>query len=226
MSGHGGIPGMGMGMGGMFGGDDSGDAFGSRTSRSRAAAAQRKAAPIQHDLNVSLEDLFTGSTKRVRITKKVTDASGRTTQVAATKEISIKPGWKDGTKITYEREGDEAPGVIPADIIFVIKGSPHPVFTRDGDDLNAIVDVSLEDAMRGVNTSIKTLDNRTLPIREKSVTPQTVKVFHGEGMMNNKVSFRCLRSLPFLTLALLPVEAKRGFDYSVQYYIPRLNTRR
>ena len=42
---------------------------------------------------------------------------------------------KDGTKITFEREGDEAPGTIPADIVFVVQTKPHPIFTREGDDL-------------------------------------------------------------------------------------------
>ncbi len=30
------------------------------------------------------------------------------------KTITIKPGWKDGTRITYEEEGDEQPGMRPA----------------------------------------------------------------------------------------------------------------
>jgi DnaJ family protein B protein 4 len=183
--GHGsgmGMPGMGMG-GSMFGGDDGGGPFG----RTRAAPPQEKAPPVQHDLKVTLEDLYKGTVKKVRITKKVIDASsGKSLQVAVTKEISIKPGWKDGTKITYEREGDERPGVIPADIVFVLRETPHPVFTRDGDDLKATIDVSLEDAMRGVNASIKTLDNRTISIVESYVSPQTVKTIRGEGMMNNK----------------------------------------
>ena len=44
-------------------------------------------------------------------------------------------GWKDGTKITFEGEGDEASGVLPADIIFVVKTRPHDRFTREGDNL-------------------------------------------------------------------------------------------
>ena len=180
-----GMGGMGMG-GGMFGGDDGGGGF-SRARHAPATQAQEKAPPIQHDLKVSLDDLYTGAVKKVRITKKVTDASsGKSSQVAVTKEISIKPGWKDGTKITYEREGDERPGVIPADIIFVLREIPHPVFTRDGNDLKVAIDVSLEDAMRGVNTSLKSLDNRTISIVEPHVSPQTAKIIRGEGMMNTK----------------------------------------
>jgi DnaJ family protein B protein 4 len=197
-AGGGGMGGGGMdmgGMGGMFGGGGMGGMNGmdqgqGRATRPRPAAAQRKAAPIQHDLKVSLEDLYNGGLKKVRITKKVTDASGRSSQIAVEKEIQIKAGWKDGTKITYEREGDESPGVIPADIIFVIVCKPHPVFTREGDDLHAVLDVPLEDAMRGVSTSVKTLDGRSIAVREPFATPQTVKIISGEGMMNNKTKQR------------------------------------
>lgn len=37
-----------------------------------------------------------------------------------------RKGWKTGTKITYEKEGDELPGVVPADIVFILNIKPHP----------------------------------------------------------------------------------------------------
>lgn len=49
----------------------------------------------------------------------------------------MKAGWKDGTKITFEREGDElGPGAMAADVVFTIKTKPHDRFTREGDDLH------------------------------------------------------------------------------------------
>jgi DnaJ family protein B protein 4 len=185
---HGGMHG---GMAGGFGDDHPFASFGGRGGHGRGhahAAPQQQAPPITHHLNVNLEDLYSGTVKRVRITKKVTDASGHQNQVAVEKEINVKPGWKDGTKITFEREGDQSPGVTPADIVFVLQTRPHAVFTRDGDDLKCTLPVTLEDALRGVNTSIRTLDGRTLPIREPYVTPETTRIISGEGMMNQKVS--------------------------------------
>ena len=111
---------MPSGMGGMGGG----------------RVRERRSEPIVHTLYVNLDDLYTGKLKKVRITKKVADeSSGRIVQVAVDKEIKIKPGWKDGTKITFERAGDELPGVAPADIVFVIQARPHEYFVRDKDDL-------------------------------------------------------------------------------------------
>lgn len=49
--------------------------------------------------------------------------------------IEIKKGWKEGTKITFPREGDETPNSIPADIVFIIKDKDHPKFKRDGSNI-------------------------------------------------------------------------------------------
>jgi DnaJ-class molecular chaperone len=49
--------------------------------------------------------------------------------------INIKPGWNNGTRITFPEEGDVYPGRVPADIAFIIKDKPHPKFTRDGADI-------------------------------------------------------------------------------------------
>lgn len=40
-------------------------------------------------------------------------------------EIQVRPGWKKGTKITFPEKGDERPGIIPADIVFVLDERPH-----------------------------------------------------------------------------------------------------
>lgn len=186
--------------GGMFGDDmRGGNSFGSSGftqfggmggGRVPQQTAQTKASAVNHTLHVTLEEIFTGTTKKMRITKKVTDStSGRTTQVSVDKEIEVRAGWKDGTKVTFENEGDEVPGVIPADIVFTLQTKPHSRFQRDGDDLLHTCQVSLEDAIsgRGINTSVQQLDGRPIPIVVNGpVTPATVKLIPGEGMPNLK----------------------------------------
>jgi DnaJ-class molecular chaperone len=50
-------------------------------------------------------------------------------------EVEVKPGWKEGTRITYPEKGDKHPGHIPADIVFTLKEKKHPIFVRDGADI-------------------------------------------------------------------------------------------
>jgi DnaJ family protein B protein 4 len=116
--GMGGIPGGFSRMGGMGG-------------HRMAPAAMPKGATIHYPLNCSLEELFNGATKKMRITKKLVDASGQAVEVKKEVSIEVKPGWKSGTKVTFEREGDELPGQEPADITFTVQAKPHERFTRD-----------------------------------------------------------------------------------------------
>lgn len=95
---------------------------------------------------VSLEDLCTGVAKKMKITRQVLNPDGHTTRAEEKLlTIDVKPGWKAGTKVTFAREGDQAPNKIPADVVFVIKDKPHPVFTRDGADIKYRAKVSLRD---------------------------------------------------------------------------------
>merc|ERR1712070_95044 len=146
----------------------------------------KKQPPVTSTLNVSLEDLYKGGTKRVRITKKIMDVSGRRTEVKVDKEIAIKAGWKDGTKITYEKEGDEAPGTIPADIQFVVSTKPHDVFERSGDDLIATKKITLAQAINGFSSSITHLDGRQISFSLPNATPDSIKIIPGDGMPSSK----------------------------------------
>ena len=131
----------------MMGGDD-GSSGGIRMGRMGPGASQgmqyqqsplarqRKKAPaVNHTLHVNLEELYTGTVKRMRITRRRIDAHGATVKVAAEKEITVKAGWKDGTKITFENEGDDNQDMLPADVVFTLQTRPHATFQRQDDDL-------------------------------------------------------------------------------------------
>jgi DnaJ family protein B protein 5 len=100
---------------------------------------------VEHDLYVTLEDICKGVTKRMKISRRVVgnDSSVRKEEKVLT--INVKPGWKSGTKITFQREGDQAPNKIPADIVFIIRDKPHALFKREGCDLKYSAKVTLKE---------------------------------------------------------------------------------
>lgn len=105
--------------------------------------------PIEHDLMVSLEEIATGATKKMKISRRVLNPDQRSTRMEdKVLVIDIKPGWKQGTRITFSREGDQSPTNIPADIVFIIKDKPHPLFQRDGSSLIYTAKISLKDVRR------------------------------------------------------------------------------
>ena len=101
--------------------------------------------PIEHDLYVSLEDINRGVTKRMKISRRVVANDGSVRKEEKVLTINVKPGWKSGTKITFQREGDQAPNKIPADIVFIIRDKPHPHFKREGSDLKYTCQISLKE---------------------------------------------------------------------------------
>lgn len=97
--------------------------------------------------------------------------------------ITIKPGWKKGTKITFPEKGNEEPNVIPADLVFIIDEKPHSTFTREGNDLIVVQKVSLAEALAGYTAHLTTLDGRNLTVPINSViNPNYEEVVPREGM--------------------------------------------
>lgn len=124
---------------------------------------------VEHELLVSLEDIYKGCTKKMKITRKVAAEGGMTKTEDKVLTINIKPGWKSGTKITFPKEGDQLPGRVPADIAFVIKDKPHPKFRRDGSDIRYVHRLSLREALCGVTVQVPTLDGTNIPLQMANV---------------------------------------------------------
>lgn len=97
--------------------------------------------------------------------------------------IEVKPGWRKGTKITFPDKGNQQPGQLPADLMFVIDQKPHNFFIRDGNDLIMSHRVTLAEAIGGTTVDLKTLDDRPLSVPVTSIiSPSYEHVVPGEGM--------------------------------------------
>lgn len=164
-----------------FGGPSAGAGSGMR----RGPAPPKQAPPLEYELKCSLEDLMKGASKRMKISRKRVDPSGRLINDEKMLEIQIKPGWKAGTKITFPKEGDESPdrSVIPADVVFKVVEKPHDRFARNGNDLVYRMPLPLGKALTGFMAEVPTLDGRSVRISmDEVVGPKSRKVIHGEGM--------------------------------------------
>lgn len=161
------------------------DAF-FRTSNAFGGGA-RKAAAVENTLPCSLEELYKGVKKKMKISRNVFDAFGKSRNMEEILTIEIKPGWKKGTKITFPEKGNQEPGVIPADLIFVVDEKPHALYRRDGNDLVINQEITLLEALTGKTLDLITLDGRSLMIPLTDIVkPGAEVVVSNEGMPISK----------------------------------------
>ena len=148
---------------------------------------QQQDIPVEHILELSLEDLYRGCTKKMKISRKVLGADGNTSNEDKILTIDVKPGWKAGTKVTFPREGDQAMGRIPSDIIFIIGEKKHGHFTRDGNNLKYEARISLKQALCGGKIEVPRIDGKPITVTLNGViSPGAEKHIPGEGMPLSK----------------------------------------
>merc|ERR1712159_25109 len=114
--------------------------FGGGGRRRGGGGGTKKGPDVVRPLPVSLEDLYCGATKKLKITRqtidrevgvkkcKACDGQGftytqkRTTEVL---EVNIQKGAPDGHKVTFHNKADEIPDGDAGDVVFVLKEKPH-----------------------------------------------------------------------------------------------------
>ena len=81
-----------------------------------------------------------------------------------TLDVLIERGMEDNHQIIFEGEADQAPNLIPGNVIIVVSTKPHQTFVREGDHLLMTKEITLLEALTGVHFRIQHLDGRQLQI--------------------------------------------------------------
>jgi curved DNA-binding protein len=157
----------------FFGGGMGAEEPGPRRGRGRRAARQGR--DVEQELELSLEDAFHGTTRRLSIKH---DGHSRTV------DVRIPAGVSDGSRVRLAGEGELGTGGAKAgDLYLRIRLAQHPRFERKGKDLYARVHVPLTTAVLGGEADVPTLGGRSLRLKVPSVTQngQTFRL-KGHGM--------------------------------------------
>jgi len=100
-------------------------------------------------------------------------------------EVYVEKGMRNGERIKFSGESDEAPGTVPGDVVFTLEEREHETFKRKGGDLVTTIEISLTEALCGFTRTITHLDGRVLKIDSTAgevTKPDSVKLIQGEGM--------------------------------------------
>jgi DnaJ family protein B protein 4 len=181
--GMGGMPG---GLGGMGGGSKRRGPGGTRFDGARRAPSP-EVTVVEKPLPVTLEEMFSGTTKKMKIKRKTYDpATGKQSTQDRILEVPIKKGLKAGSKIKFSDVGDQVEGGTQ-DLHFVVSEKPHPLFTREGDDIKHTVELDLKEALTGWQRTVQTIDGKQVAVRSSGPTgPTFTERFPNLGMPKSK----------------------------------------
>ena len=158
--------------------DDDDPFFGSFGSFHRGPRI-RTQQPQVIDVSFTLEQLFFGDSRAITINRKINNDTEENVI-----QLDVPAGTRDGTKYTYQGEGNIIQGYEDQDVVIIIKQKPHNLFRRDKDDLYYKMKISLKDALCGVSCEIKGIDGKKIKIEQtdKTIKPDTVLKYKGMGM--------------------------------------------
>ena len=117
-------------------------------------------------------------------------------------EVRIKAGTRDGQRIRVPAKGNAGlRGGAAGDLYVIIRAETHPIFHREGDDIQLIVPVTATEAALGAKVEVPTIDGRTmlkippgtqsgqkLRLREKGVPSATKEGARGDEIVEIKVT--------------------------------------
>jgi len=82
-------------------------------------------------------------------------------------KVEVDKGAPNGEKYTIHGEGDEIPGAEAGDVIVQIKEKPHKVFKRKGADLIMEKEITLLEALTGLEFVVTHLDGKKYRIKNE-----------------------------------------------------------
>jgi molecular chaperone DnaJ len=98
--------------------------------------------------------------------------------------VKVPAGIQDGQKLKVRGKGQLSPnGGPPGDLVVTVKVKPHPVFTRDGDNLRVSVPVTFAEAVLGATIQVPVLGAEPVKLKVAPGTPngRTLRV-KGKGV--------------------------------------------
>jgi molecular chaperone DnaJ len=157
------------------------------------------------DLSMSSTLDFIDGVKGTQL--KVRLGSGETT-------IKIPAGVMDGQKIKIAGKGQQSPNGGPAgDLIISVSIKPHPVFSREGNNLRLTVPVTFSEAVLGATIQVPTLGGEPVKLKVAPGTPNgRVLRVKGRGVVTAKAEGDLLATVEIAVPSHVSEKAKSALE--------------
>ena len=155
----------------IFGGGNPQDIFANLFGGAGMRRGPRKGQDLQTESTISFREAIFGTTLDLKLA-----LDGKTRQDISAR---VPAGVKDGVKIRVKGKG--APGEAgPGDLFILLTVTPHPIFSRNGDNITLTVPVTFVEATLGADIKVPTLSGDEVTLRLAPGTP-TGRVLRVKG---------------------------------------------
>lgn len=158
------------------------DSYGSRDAEAEQDTVVEKPLPV------TLEEMFCGTIKKLRIQRPVEDPTGRRYKdEERILEVPIYRGLKPGSKIKFSGQGGILRSGVRQDLHFIVIEKPHPFFTLRDRDLHCVLEIPLIDSLLGWQRMVKSICGKQIKVSHQGPTPPNwQECFAGLGMCSYK----------------------------------------
>lgn len=155
----------------IFGGGNPQDIFANLFGGAGMRRGPRKGQDLQTESTISFKESIFGTTLELKLALDGKNPENISARVPA--------GVKDGVKIRVRGRG--APGEAgPGDLFILLAVTPHPIFSRSGENLTITLPVTFVEATLGADIKVPTLAGDDVTVRLAPGTP-TGRVLRVKG---------------------------------------------
>jgi DnaJ-class molecular chaperone len=160
---------------------------------------------VEFTLQCTLDELYSGCNKKLKL-KRTLLGRGVTENII---EIKVKPGYKKGTKFTFPEQGDQIDEETFQDIRIILDEKPDRHFVRNGNDLEAEMEIHLKELIKGFSRVINLPGGRTHTLSNKDVSkigewiciPRKGMPFSKDPERKGDLKIRVISPLPLLSFS-------------------------
>ena len=172
-----GLFGGGGGASTRFGGDPYGSPFGAGGHAQQAAPTPEKGGTVRAKLSISFRQALNGATLTIKVG-------------GSPIKVRIPAGIKDGQKVRVKGHGKPGMhGGSVGDLEVAVTVKPHPVYSREGNDLVMTLPVTVSEAILGATIDVPMIDGNTATVKVPAGSSSGAEIrVRGEGVKTSKTT--------------------------------------
>ena len=138
---------------------------------------------LTYEITVTLNDVLDGTEKTINLRQ-----NGRDDNIS----VKIPKGIEAGKRLRLSGKGSPSQTGGPAgDLYLKVNVAPHPIFTRDGDDLLMEKRIPFSETCLGTTIEVETLDGKTFKVNVPAGVQQESKLrLKGHGLPSGPIGSR------------------------------------